>query len=123
MQTTRHMQQQVQVVHRTVFDPESVKAYEALSPGAAARLLTILEANNASEREARSAAMALEQKAMQAQINDNKRRDWMAFLLIGMSLGASGVFAYLNMPWLSGGTFASMVLYVALGFFKWRKNA
>lgn len=117
------MQQQVQVVQRTVFDPESVKAYEALSPGAATRLLAILEANNASEREARSAAIALEQNAMQAQINDNKRRDWMAFGLIGMSLVGSGVFAYLDMPWLSGSTFAAMVGYVALGFFKWRKNA
>lgn len=67
--------------------------------------------------------MALEQKAMSAQIADNKRRDWMAFGLIGMSLVASGIFAYLNMPWLSGGTFATMVGYVALGFFKWRKNA
>lgn len=122
-QQPMHMQQQVQVVHRTVFDPDSVKVYESLTPGAAERLLTILEKNNESEREARTVALRVEEHAATAHSKDNRRRDWMAFLLIISSLAFSGVFAYIDLPWLSGATFVSMIGYIALGFFKWRNNA
>lgn len=64
--------------------------------------------------------MALQARANELQARDNRRRDWMAYSLIVLSLAASVAFAYLGNPWMSGGAFVAMVMYIALGFFKWR---
>jgi hypothetical protein len=99
-----------------------MRVYEQLHQGASGRLLTMLEQNNASERDARAATLRIQEAAINAQAKDNKRRDWMAYSLIVIALAASGLFAFAGLPWLSGGTFAALIGYVALGFFKWRTH-
>lgn len=110
----------VQLRQQTVFDPQVVEQYNRMVPGAAERILAILEANNLAERDARIKPIELQSRANELLADDNRRRDWMAYSLIVGSLAASVAFAYLGYAWMSGASFVAMVMYIALGFFKWR---
>ncbi len=90
-------------------------------PDAPERILRQFELNSETERRSQADSVALSQEAMNKQAADNRRRDWMAFLLMIATLVASGVFAWLGQSVLAGGTLAALFAYVAYGFFKWRK--
>ncbi len=77
--------QQVQHV-QTIFDPEIVRKYGEIVPGAPERILAILEKNNATERTLREKQAESEIEVNRLQAKDNQRRDWMAFLLVSAGL-------------------------------------
>jgi uncharacterized membrane protein len=104
-QTVVHHQQTVQ----TIFDPEVLLKYKAMVPDAPERVLAVFEQNSATERQ-------MIELALKAHRADNLRRDWMAFLIIIVGMITSGLFAYLDKPWLSGTTLAAIIGYAVLGF-------
>lgn len=98
---------------RTIFDPEILKQYQAMVPDAPERVLRVFEQNSATERETRASAL-------QAQIKDNRRRDWMAFAIIFGGMVISAVFAALDKPWHSGATLIGIAAYSVIGFLQKR---
>ncbi len=90
------VQQVVGVVHRTetswkgpVPNPADLKAYEAIEPGLAARLIKMTE--NALEHR-----QSIESRATEATIGALRAGRWMAFLLGFLLLGLAGYCAYLG---------------------------
>lgn len=106
---------------RTIFDPTVVKAYGELVPDAPERILKQFEENGAAARESQKALDDRQHLAITKQASDNSRRDWMAFALLTIMMILSGVFAYLQQPWLATGALVGLAGYVAIGYFKWRK--
>lgn len=111
----------LQVQTQTIFDPAVVERYERIAPGSAQKILAVLEANNQAERELRMKPYELQESTNTKHSHDNSRRDWMAFGLMLSAMTLSGGFAYLGLYWFSGGTLATIFMYVGLAFFKWRK--
>ena len=115
-------QHQVQVQHvqqvQTIFDPEVVQKYSLMVPDAPERILAILEKNNAAEIRAREAQDESVKQVNQFHADDNKRRDWMAFLILVLLILASGFFAYLNHQALSVASLTGFAYLVVSGFLK-----
>jgi uncharacterized membrane protein len=91
---------------RTVFDPEIVHQYSLMVPDAPERILTILEENNKVERESRMLPF-----------KENKRRDWMGYSIVVLTLIASGFFSYIKQPIFSGGLIIIFIAVVIKTFF------
>ena len=104
-QTVVHQQHTVQ----TIFDPDVLKKYKELIPDAPERVLAVFEKNSATER-------YVMETALNAQREDNKRRDWMAFSIIALGFIVSAIFAYLGKEWLSGGTLTAILMYAIFGY-------
>lgn len=102
--TVQHTQQV-----RTIFDPDVLRQYQTMVPDAPERVLRVFEQNAATERSVRD-------RALTAQVADNRRRDWMAFLIIMGGLIAAVAFAWLGKPGLSGSTLLGLAGYAAWGF-------
>jgi hypothetical protein len=71
------------------------------------RILQVLEANNAAERD-----------NTRLPFLETRRRDWMALSCILSLVAASCLFAWLNKPWLSGTALFFVVSVVVSGFVK-----
>lgn len=104
-----HVLQQQEV--RTIFDPVVVEHYERIVPGAAARILAILEKNNDTERLVRDLPF-----------KETKRRDWMGFTVTVSILIATCFFAYLEKPWLYGTTLTVFLGIVIKNFLPHKKS-
>jgi len=100
---------------RTIFDPEVLRQYQTMVPDAPERVLRVFEQNSATERDVRS-------NALQAQIWDNRRRDWMAFGIIFGGMVISAIFAALGVIWLSGATLLGIAGYSVTGFLLRRQD-
>jgi uncharacterized membrane protein len=101
---------------QTIFAPEVVTKYGELIPDAPARILSVFEKNSESEREQRKQQLDISSQANDYMAADNRRRDWMAFILIMMAFCASGFFAWLEKIWLSAGVLALIIGWVVKGF-------
>lgn len=112
--------QQVQHV-QTIFDPEIVRKYGEIVPGAPERILAILEKNNATERTLREMQAKSEIEVNRLQANDNQRRDWMAFLLVSAGLIISAFFAYLELIWLTASTLGAIAIAAIQGFLNYKR--
>lgn len=114
---TRQAQQHAQIIHRqqtvqtvrTIFDPEVLERYSQMVPDAPERVLKQFELNSETER-------AVTTGSLQAKIDDNRRRDWMAFAIIVSGLLVSALMAWIGVPWLSGVTLAAIIGYAVLGY-------
>ena len=85
-------------------------------PGAPERIFIILEKNNETERSLREKQADSEIEVNRLQSKDNERRDWMAYSIVIVGLFISAFFAYLDMPWLTGGTLAGIAVASMKGF-------
>ncbi len=115
----RSQQNQVGVIHqsiqhKTIFDPEVIEHYSRLIPDAPNRILTVFEQNAEAER-------AIQLSTLKGQIADNKRRDWMAFLIIVAGFSVTAFLAWIDKPYLSGTTLAAIIGYSVMGFLKTRR--
>lgn len=121
-------QQLQQIVHQqvtTIFDPEVLRKYKELVPDAPERVLAVFEKNSDSERKLRDALAdqqrgmtEIQARALELQGNDNRRRDWMALAVIFFGMALSAFFAYMQLPWFSGGTLVAIIGYAVMGFLK-----
>ncbi len=107
-----HFQQHVQ----TIFDPEVIRKYGEIMPGAPERILVILEKNNETERVLREKQADSEIEVNRLQAKDNQRRDWMAYSIVAGGFLISAYFAYLGLIWLTGGTLSAIAVAVVNGF-------
>jgi uncharacterized membrane protein len=114
-----HFQQVQQVL--TIFDPEVVRKYGEIVPGAPERILVILEKNNQTERNLREKQAESEIEVNRLQAKDNQRRDWMAFLLVSMGLIISAFFAYLELIWLTASTLGAIAIAAIQGFLNYKR--
>jgi uncharacterized membrane protein len=112
--------QQVQHV-QTIFDPEVVRKYGEIVPGAPERILVILEKNNQTERSLREKQAESEIEVNRLQAKDNQRRDWMAFLLVGIGLIISAFFAYLELIWLTASTLGAIAIAAIQEFLNYKR--
>lgn len=113
-------QQQVGVIHqsiqhKTIFDPDVIEQYSRLMPDAPNRILTVFEQNADAERR-------IQEATLKHQAADNKRRDWMAFIIIIAGFGATAFLAWIDKPFLSGTTLAAIIGYSVIGFLKVRRQ-
>jgi len=114
---TRPVQQQGRLVHhrqtvqtvKTIFDPDVLEQYSRLVPDAPERVLRQFELNSEAER-------AMLTGSLEAQRADNRRRDWMAFVIVVGGLLLAALTGWLGIPWLSGVTLAAIVSYAILGY-------
>ncbi|MGZ5028972.1 MAG: hypothetical protein ACXWAT_06750 [Methylobacter sp.] len=115
----RNQQNQVGLIHqsvqhKTIFDPDVIEHYSRLIPDAPSRILTVFEQNADTERR-------IQEALLKHQAADNRRRDWMAFLIIVTGFGATAFLAWINKPYLSGTTLAAIIGYSVIGFLKVRR--
>lgn len=116
---TPSFQQIQQIQHhqvQTIFDPEVVKKYSELVPTAPERILAILEKNNESERLAREKTTESSIEINRLQAADNKRRDWMAFILLITTIILTAFFAWLEMYIFTGATLLGLFGWIVKGF-------
>jgi len=118
LQQVTQIQQQVQ----TIFDPEVVRKYAELVPDAPERILAVFEKNAEAERNLRQAQLDANKEINQFQHSDNRRRDWMAFIIILSAIGASALFAFVGLEWLSGATLLGLAAWVVKGYLMKEKN-
>jgi uncharacterized membrane protein len=118
LQQVTQIQQQVQ----TIFDPEVVRKYAELVPDAPERILAVFEKNAEAERNLRQAQLDANKEINQFQHSDNRRRDWMAFIIILSAIGASALFAFVGFEWLSGATLLGLAAWVVKGYLMKEKN-
>jgi len=118
LQQVTQIQQQVQ----TIFDPEVVRKYAELVPDAPERILAVFEKNAEAERNLRQAQLDANKEINQFQHSDNRRRDWMAFIIILSAIGASVLFAFVGLEWLSGATLLGLAAWVVKGYLMKEKN-
>lgn len=114
--SSRHTSQ-IQFQHhqqvRTIFDPEVLRQYSEMVPDAPERVLRVFELNSETERSTRTTAL-------DAQIKDNRRRDWMAFGIIFGGMVTSAILAAIGTVWLSGATLVGIAAYSVIGFLQKR---
>ena len=115
----RNQQNQVGVIHqsiqhKTIFDPDVIEHYSRLIPDAPRRIRTVFEQNAEAERR-------IQEATLKYQAADNKRRDWMAFLIIVSGFGVTAFLAWIDKPYLSGTTLAAIIGYSVIGFLKTRR--
>jgi uncharacterized membrane protein len=118
LQQVTQIQQQVQ----TIFDPEVVRKYAELVPDAPERILAVFEKNAEAERNLRQAQLDANKEINQFQHSDNRRRDWMVFIIILSAIGASALFAFVGLEWLSGATLLGLAAWVVKGYLMKEKN-
>ena len=118
LQQVTQIQQQVQ----TIFDPEVVRKYAELVPDAPERILAVFEKNAEAERNLRQAQLDANKEINQFQHSDNRRRDWMAVIIILSAIGASALFAFKGFEWLSGATLVGLAAWVVRGYLMKEKN-
>jgi uncharacterized membrane protein len=123
-------QQQIQVAQQvtTIFDPEVLRKYSTMVPDAPERVLKVFEKNSESERNIRDAMADQQRKladiqemALSHQAQDNRRRDWMAFSLMCVGVGASIYFAVNGKDLAAGSAFLAS-LAVPVGYFLARSS-
>lgn len=103
-----HHRQTVQTV-KTIFDPDVLEHYSRLVPDAPERVLRQFELNAEAER-------AVLTGSLEAQRADNRRRDWMAFVIIIGGLLLAALTGWMGIPWLSGAALVAIVSYAILGY-------
>jgi uncharacterized membrane protein len=114
--TNHQNQQHVDIVHqsvehKTIFDPDVIEHYSRLMPDAPRRILAVFEKNAESER-------LIRESTLKHQASDNRRRDWMAFLIIVLGFSATVFLAWIDKPYLSGTTLAAIIGYSVIGFLR-----
>ena len=87
----------------TIFDPEILRKYSEIVPDAPNRVLAVFEQNSEAERRLREESLRqhqseidLQKYAVNCQAVDNRRRDWMVFVIIIADIVVSAVFAALG---------------------------
>jgi hypothetical protein len=78
--------------------------------------------NAEAERNLRQAQLDANKEINQFQHSDNRRRDWMAFIIILSAIGASALFAFKGFEWLSGATLVGLEAWVVRGYLMKEKN-
>lgn len=81
---------------RTIFDPDVMRGIGELVDDAPERIMRIMEQNNDAERQVRLAP-----------IQENRRRDWMVFLLLMGGILLTGFLSAKGNVWLASGAFLS----------------
>ena len=84
--------------------------------------MAVFEKNAEAERNLRQAQLDANKEINQFQHSDNRRRDWMVFIIILSAIGASALFAFVGLEWLSGATLLGLAAWVVKGYLMKEKN-
>lgn len=111
-----HQVQQVEQRIQTIFDPDVVQRYGQMVSDAPDRILTVFEKNSECERDLRIKQADSVLQSNQFIADDNKRRDWMAFVLIIVAFVLACFFAYIGWVGFTAATLLSIVGVIVKGY-------
>lgn len=111
-----HQVQQVEQRIQTIFDPDVVQRYGQMVSDAPDRILTVFEKNSECERDLRIKQADSVLQSNQFIADDNKRRDWMAFVLIIVAFALACFFASIGWVGFTAATLISIVGVIVKGY-------